>query len=163
MFTPALVFVVSRKDSKQKTLSKSNSPSTWVEQYQGVGWHCNRQWCSYCHYYLFEFNSHRHKWYSKQGAQKYTFKTDDTDTLTHKATDSTNTSAWGRLSYAYRKKVEGGFLREIAREDVLELTIINPIQYDTNVPVLAVKTTMRENRCLYTYIDSKMFIKMFWH
>jgi len=81
--------------------------------------------------------------------------------LTHKATDSTNTSAWGRLSYAYRKKVEGGFLREIAREDVLELTIINPIQYDTNVPVLAVKTTMRENRCLYTYIDSKMFIKMF--
>lgn len=65
------------------------------------------------------------------------------------------------MSYGYRKKVEGDFPREMARDDVLELIIINPIQYDMNVPVLAVKTKMRENRCLYTYIDSKMFIKMF--
>jgi hypothetical protein len=59
------------------------------------------------------------------------------------------------------QQVEGDFLREMARDDVLELIIINPIQYDMNVPVLAVKTKVRDNRCLYTYIDSKMLIKMF--
>jgi len=31
LFTPALVFVVSRKESIQKTISKSNSPSMWVK------------------------------------------------------------------------------------------------------------------------------------
>jgi hypothetical protein len=31
-FTPALVFVVSRKESIQKTLSKSNRPSMGVEK-----------------------------------------------------------------------------------------------------------------------------------
>jgi len=57
--------------------------------------------------------------------------------------------------------VEGDFLREMARDDVLELTIVSPTLYDTKIPILAVKTKMRQNRCLYTYIDSKMFIKMF--
>jgi hypothetical protein len=57
--------------------------------------------------------------------------------------------------------VEGDFMREMARDDVLEPIIINPTEYDMKIPILAVKTKMSENRCLYTYTDFKMAIKMF--
>jgi hypothetical protein len=47
--------------------------------------------------------------------------------------------------------VEGEFLRKMARDDVLELIIINPIQYDMKIPVLAVKTKIREQMFIYLY------------
>jgi hypothetical protein len=100
LFTPALVFVVSRKDSIQKTLSKSNSPSMWVETISR-GWVALQR--AVVRVLPLLSNSSMHKWNCKQGAQKNTFKTPDTNRLTHKATDSTKISAWGRLSYSYRK------------------------------------------------------------
>jgi hypothetical protein len=48
--------------------------------------------------------------------------------------------------------VEGDFLREMARDDVLELIIINPRQYDMKIPILAVKTkNEREQMFIYLY------------